>query len=358
MKNTSNRALFLARELSGYLIGCLQNAIERNSDLYIKVLYWPVNHEAPFEFEQSKGRLEFIPSLQLSDAHFNELMDQWQPSIWIVSGWADKKYMKWVRQYSAIPKVIAFDTQWRSNLKFRLGAFWLYCRSLRFFMGAWVPGKRQAHLASQFRFSSDRIVQGFYVADASAFKSSKPSRTNNTHLKILFVNRLVKEKGFPQVLEYLVQKIDEGKLPWSITVVGTGPFLNLCPRREYIEYKGFVQPRDLGIIFSNHDVYVLASLYEPWGVSLHEAAMCGLPLVVSNEVGAGDAFVKHGENGFVFASGDYHQMFLSLEKLSSWSSEEKERSFLKSIEMAQQINQDTWSNQLVNWIKRAELCAV
>jgi glycosyltransferase involved in cell wall biosynthesis len=52
------------------------------------------------------------------------------------------------------------------------------------------------------------------------------------------------------------------------------------------------------------DVFALVSLHEPWGVVVNEAAACGLPLLLSNRVGAAADLLVDGENGFLVAAGD------------------------------------------------------
>jgi len=43
----------------------------------------------------------------------------------------------------------------------------------------------------------------------------------------------------------------------------------------------------------------LASRADTYGVVIHEAAACGLPLVVSRHCGASSVLVEEGKNGFV-----------------------------------------------------------
>jgi glycosyltransferase involved in cell wall biosynthesis len=49
---------------------------------------------------------------------------------------------------------------------------------------------------------------------------------------------------------------------------------------------------------------VLPSEYEPFGVVVNEALLCGCPVVVSDRVGAGGDLVREGVNGYEFACGD------------------------------------------------------
>jgi glycosyltransferase involved in cell wall biosynthesis len=52
------------------------------------------------------------------------------------------------------------------------------------------------------------------------------------------------------------------------------------------------------------DVFALLSSWEPWGVVVNEAAACGLPLVLSDQVGAHPDLLVDGENGALVAVGD------------------------------------------------------
>ena len=49
------------------------------------------------------------------------------------------------------------------------------------------------------------------------------------------------------------------------------------------------------------DVFALLSEREPWAVVVNEAAACGLPLVLSDRVGAAHDLLRDGENGALVA---------------------------------------------------------
>ena len=55
---------------------------------------------------------------------------------------------------------------------------------------------------------------------------------------------------------------------------------------------------------SRRTSFALLSDWEPWGVVVNEAAACGLPLVLSDQVGAAADLLVDGENGALVAAGD------------------------------------------------------
>jgi glycosyltransferase involved in cell wall biosynthesis len=245
--------------------------------------------------------------------------------------------------------VVMFDTQWKSNLKFLLGTAWLRFTSMRRFCGAWVPGSRQHKLASRLGFSSNQIREGVYVAEEGLFLNEEESQPW-TEMRILFVNRYVKEKDFPQVLVALNEYMHKHNKPWHITAAGTGPERQHCPANKNMEHVGFVQPKDLPALMQHHDVMVLASRYEPWAVSLHEGALSGMVLLASQHVGAADALIDEGKNGFVFQAGDYTDLTSKLDNLDRWSPEQKRNAKEHSKRKAQALSSLYWYESLLYWL--------
>jgi glycosyltransferase involved in cell wall biosynthesis len=73
---------------------------------------------------------------------------------------------------------------------------------------------------------------------------------------------------------------------------------------DRVRFLGFVNQSGLPSVYRACDVLVLPSEYEPFGVVVNEAMLCGLPAIVSDRVGARYDLVEEGKTGFVFACGD------------------------------------------------------
>ena len=73
---------------------------------------------------------------------------------------------------------------------------------------------------------------------------------------------------------------------------------------DNVRFLGFVNQSRLPEVYRAADLFVLSSEFEPFGVVVNEAMLCGCAVAVSDRVGAASSLVQPGENGFVFARGD------------------------------------------------------
>jgi glycosyltransferase involved in cell wall biosynthesis len=92
--------------------------------------------------------------------------------------------------------------------------------------------------------------------------------------------------------------------PLRLLFVGSGPeraSLEQQAARAGVEatFVGHLDGDDLLDAYLAGDVFALLSRREPWGVVVNEAAACGLPLVLSDHVGAAYDLVEEGRNGVI-----------------------------------------------------------
>ena len=120
-------------------------------------------------------------------------------------------------------------------------------------------------------------------------------------IKFLYVGRLILIKNVKLLCETFSKLINENGLNISLTLIGEGELFKSL--REYesknIVLKGYINNKELYKYYTSHDVFVLPSLIEPWGLVIEEALFYGVPVIVSNKAGARE-FIRDGENGFWF----------------------------------------------------------
>ena len=123
---------------------------------------------------------------------------------------------------------------------------------------------------------------------------------------VLSVARLAPEKG----LDVLVRAVAEAGDPRLVPVVaGGGPEragLEELARSLGVQLRllGDVEWERIVELYVAADVFALLSEREPWAVVVNEAAACGLPLVLSDRVGAAHDLLHDGENGTLVSAGD------------------------------------------------------
>jgi len=69
---------------------------------------------------------------------------------------------------------------------------------------------------------------------------------------------------------------------------------------------------DVKPYYAASDVFVMPTIYEPFGLVFGEAMACGLPVVTSTTAGAAD-WIKHAENGFVVEATDIRAITTAIE---------------------------------------------
>jgi len=128
---------------------------------------------------------------------------------------------------------------------------------------------------------------------------------------------------------------------------------------ERVRFLGFANQSQLPAVYRASDLLVLPSEYEPFGVVVNEAMLCGCAVAVSDRVGAGHDLVRPGETGFIFPCGDTDalaQIFrealpararlqqigaAARRRLESWSPRENIEAMVQAIERARQFAQET-----------------
>jgi glycosyltransferase involved in cell wall biosynthesis len=124
----------------------------------------------------------------------------------------------------------------------------------------------------------------------------------------LFCAKLQLWKGPRDLLEAFAK----ANVPNSYVVfAGDGPERANLERRaaelgiaDRARFLGFVNQTQLPSTYRAADLFVLPSLFEPFGLVVNEAMLCGLPVAVTDRVGARFDLVRQNENGFVFPAGD------------------------------------------------------
>jgi glycosyltransferase involved in cell wall biosynthesis len=124
----------------------------------------------------------------------------------------------------------------------------------------------------------------------------------------LFSGKFVDKKRPGDIVE-AVRKLSEAECKGvQVLMVGDGPLGEVLRAEAQglpMHFTGFLNQSEITAAYAVADCLLLPSDHgETWGLVVNEAMACGLPALVSDQVGSAVDLVKPGETGDVFRCGD------------------------------------------------------
>ena len=333
-----HKVLVLYTELADYILNSFSYYAKEYSH-EVHIIHWPINNEAPFTLKEDKGITLYNKSNYDSES-LKFLAKEINPDAIICAGWMDKEYLKVVKQYSSkIPTILTMDNHWEGNIKQNILRLISQFYLKKIFSHIWVPGKPQQDYAKKLHFKEYQILTGFYVANNSVFEKIEYQQENT----FVYIGRYIEHKGIKDLWTAFIELKNDFPNNWKLKCIGTGNLWNERVIHDDIDHLGFLQPTEISKNVKG-GVFVLPSHFEPWGVVVHEFAMAGFPMIISDKVGAGTKFLR--KNGFLFSSANVTElkekmklmMMASNSEITNFSNQSKLNSDL--------ISNKDWSRQL------------
>ena len=303
-----------------------------------------LDFEVVFLASGSKDRIE-VPDLLSSPYRFRtgfqggyEAMPRWrsasyvwrslseiQPGVTIIGGWRDigawtaklwciihrRRHILWTEtNHFDHPRVF-----WKELIK---AAF------LRGFAAAQVYGTTNGEYLAKLGFDSRKIWLKRAVADVALFTlAEEVGPRDHSRKVILFVGRFAPEKNLEFVLEAL------NRLPLAVRqrlvlrIVGYGPLEGVLRLKaeslglnDTVEFAGSRKHSHLPEVYHSADVLLLPSTSEPWGLTVNEGMLCGLPAIASERCGCARDLINPG-TGWSFHHSDSAGFCRILEKIAA-----------------------------------------
>lgn len=202
----------------------------------------------------------------------------------------------------------------------------------KLFDSALVGGTPQKEYLLFYGFDKNKIFFGYDAVDVSYFsnESIKWKNFNGNFLglpKKYFLNlgRFVEKKNLEILIDaYFIFLTKKPNTNISLVLVGEGSMKEVLLRKSRensmcvnvyeiddvmncevggeraIYFYPFQQISLTPLFFSFCEAFILPSLYEEWGLVINEAMACGVPIIVSKNVGSARDLVVEGKNGFKF----------------------------------------------------------
>ena len=202
-----------------------------------------------------------------------------------------------------------------------------------------VPGVSGAAHSKAMGFGEAAIFKGLYGADPAVFGGG--DAVHKRDLELLFVGQFIERKDVASLAHAFIA-IAARNPGWRLRLCGSGPLKGSIPPHERIIVEDFVQPRELAEKLRRARCLVLPSIEEHWGVVVHEAALSGCALALSDAVSAGQDLAD-GDNSVTFPAGNRPAMQQALETLMRWTDSQWQLAEAQSRERAAQFGPQRFS---------------
>jgi glycosyltransferase involved in cell wall biosynthesis len=191
----------------------------------------------------------------------------------------------------------------------------------------------------------DKMVQVIYPGFDTCLVPKRELRLQRG-IKLLSVANCEPRKGLDVLVE-AIHRLGDAKI--TLDIVGdespSPGYVNRIREKiafwrleEQIKFRGKVDRQSLGRFYSDADMFVLPSLYEPFGIVLAEAMSYGLP-IIATKVGGIPELVEHQKNGLLVAPGDANALAKAIDELAS------------DVKLRQRLGESGYerSNELNTW---------
>lgn len=246
-------------------------------------------------------------------------------------------------------RIVLRDTQ-AYHLKSRMD--WIWLRIAVRFVSCIIFLTKEAKEAV-FRRIGNKIAAGkaVIIANGLDFSLYSPSgrKSITGRITIGMQSRLQPIKDHPTLIRaFSLLKSKMPHLPLYLRIAGDGETMNSLVIlseelgiREYVEFCGMLNEKELLEFMLSLDIYAHATLGETMSNSIIQAMACGLPIVASNVWGVNNMIDDH-VNGILYTSGDANMLCDILFRLITNQAEAERISGA-----AREIAMNRYSNKMV-----------
>jgi len=337
------KVVILFTQLSDYMLNLYRYWVD-NSSVELHIYRRGVNQqEAPFQLDLSYPHIHIYDREEFTNDRLHQSIEDIEPHMIICSGWSDRVYLDIVSSYSyTIPTILTMDNCWVGNLKQYIATAISRILLIPKFSHIWVPGRPQIEYAKRLGFEDEQILTGYYVANSNIFLQRDIYPKKDFKKRFIFVGRYREDKGVLDLWRAFSELCSKYPNDWELISIGIGELYVKRIDHPQIRHLGFLQPLQLKEYMRDGGVFVLPSHFEPWGVVVHELAMAGFPMILSDKVGASTHFLKDGKSGYIFEHKNADDLRDKMQKIIATPKAKLIDMGRLSHKLSQTINEKIW----------------
>ena len=274
------------------------------------------------------------------------------PNIFFQSGWHVKSFKhlgELVKKKNKSNKVIicADNSFKKQNLKQYIGRIIFKLFFKKKFDYAFVPGISGKKLMIKFGFKKENIYTGVYSSLIDYYKNETlPVKRKK---QFLYVGQFISRKNIISLIKAF--KIASKKNnDWKLVMVGSGNLkINKKLLGSNIHLINKLQPKQLSKLYNESLFFILPSLIDHWPLVVHEAALCGCYLLLSNNVG-NIPDLSNKKNSIIFDPKSIFLIQQAIEKGMKLKGKKLLQGNKESEKLAKKFNYDLFSSKCIDII--------
>jgi glycosyltransferase involved in cell wall biosynthesis len=167
-------------------------------------------------------------------------------------------------------------------------------------MGQWF----RDYLVDRGILPADRVhAVGAGISPQFSNLPPRVPRSREQRRRLLFVGGEFRRKGGDWVLDAVARLNRQGDRRLTLTIVGPATWPMQEPQADWVDFRGAL-PRDrVRELFQEHDLFVMPSRFEAYGIAFREARAAGLPCV-GRDAFAMPELIEPGVGGAVWRTDD------------------------------------------------------
>jgi len=341
-------------EAAPYLVGCLKALHAEYNVKLLMIVPSPGNSKAYIDLQ----RLNNVTFIDLSYSHtwsernIKKTIEEFNPDIALIilqRMGLFARSAKLVKQMDALV-IGSCDHYWKNSWRDYANAIVSRLGVFKYYDAILVAGALGRLYARRLGFYDNRIFEGTYSCDTHLFRSVGEARFTTDQCRVwpkvfLFIGQYIERKGLITLLNAYSEYRHSSNDPWELWCVGNGPLSGLLKNLPGVTNWGYQSPERCAQLMSNAGAFVLPSLWDHWGVVIHEATCAGLPILATHECGAIVELVRDGYNGFAFTAKDTMMLSRLLQYMSEGHYAAKMGK--RSLQMSYQIDTKLWAKRLL-----------
>ena len=242
----------------------------------------------------------------------------------VVNGWVVKSCLQalWACRRLGIPCLVRGDSN-----AIRRRAWWkqvIHRWLLKQYAACLYTGASNAEFYRQYGVKEDRLFPSLHFVDNKRFAAQAVLAGDRRGIRrrwgiaedrvvYIFSGRFVAKKHPLELLDAFRMAV-ASRSNIHLIMVGDGELRAACEsfvarHRLPVSFAGFLNQTELPAAYAAADCLILSSdSGETWGLVVNEAMACGVPVIVSDQVGCHADLVVPGTTGMVFRYGEWNSL--------------------------------------------------